>query len=335
MKKLLRKPIGKILSGLVGFLAVVVLAIVLIQPILFAGFYKDAEKEFKAAGLWQGNVPQGIAYVESKDVFLQVGYKANGKSASCIYVTDGEGENPRAIELMTEDGKPYTGHTGGIAAGEKTVWMANDGDYETGDNGVWVLSLDTLLDENTTQVTLTEMFYPETRSACVSVYEGILWVGEFEDPEKYPTKESHHLTAPDGTENTALICGYAIDESQDNGLVSSTPIAVVSVGSKLQGFVVTRGKIVLSTSYGLAASHLYFHTLDPHAESQGTVTLDGAEVPVWYLDSTTLEKDVTAPPMTEELAVKDGRVYILNESASVKYAFGNIMRRFNVYSLPF
>lgn len=334
--KLVGKIVGFVLGGLLSLLIVGVLVFMLIQPVLYPAFYRNAEKEFTAAGLGEGNVPQGFTYVESEDVFLQVGYMTNGKSPSCIYVTDGNGENARAVELYDANGNAYTGHTGGIAAGEQKVWLANDGDIDAGDNCVWVLSLAELLDENTTSVTLTEKFHPETRSACVTVYDGLLWVGEFEDPEKYPTKDSHKLTAPDGTENPSLICGYTIDETAATGIASETPAKAISVCKKLQGFAFNaEGKIALSTSYSVAASHIYIHKNVLSGEAQGTVTLGDAAVPVWYLDGTTLEQDIKATPMTEELAVKDGRLYVLNESACRKYLFGNFMRGYNVYSLPF
>ncbi|MBQ2939526.1 MAG: hypothetical protein IJE00_04075 [Clostridia bacterium] len=338
--KLIFKLIGKIVGWVLGsILSLVVLGLIvciLIQPLLYPAFYRDAEKEFTAAGLMAGNVPQGFTYVEGKDIFLQVGYKANGKSASCIYVTDGNGENVREVELLNADGSAYTGHTGGIAAGEQTVWLANDGDIEAGDNCVWALSLEELLKEETASVTLTEKFHPETRSACVTVYDGLLWVGEFEDPEKYPTKESHHLTAPDGTENPSLICGYTIDETAAKGIASETPVKAISVCKKLQGFAFNaEGKLALSTSYGVSASHIYIHKNVLSGEAQGNITVGDATVPVWYLDGTTLEEDIKAAPMTEELAVKDGRLYVLNESACHKYIFGNFMRGYNVYSIPF
>ena len=64
------------------------------------------------------------------------------------------------------------------------------------------------------------------------------------------------------------------------------------------------------------------------------MTVEGASVPVYYLDSACLVEDVKAPPMAEEMVWLDGRVYILTESASMKYLFGKLMSGHHVYSYP-
>ena len=43
-----------------------------------------------------------------------------------------------------------------------------------------------------------------------------------------------------------------------------------------------------------------------------------------YLDSQNCEQVIKAPPMAEELVYLDGKIYIMNESASNKYIFGKI-----------
>ena len=106
--------------------------------------------------------------------------------------------------------------------------------------------------------------------------------------------------------------------------------------SNVQGMcLTTSGKIILSTSWGLSKSHLYqYNVSNTSASSFGRITLNGQQVPVYYLDSSTLEKTVVAPPMAEELVYLDGRVFILSESASMKYIFGKFMSGNHVYSFP-
>lgn len=331
-KKLLK--ISEIILGvLVALIVLALVVFMLIQPVLYKDFYKDAEKEFKTAGLSDGLVPQGMTYLEEQKIFLQCGYMTDGESASRIYVMDKDGAS-HYVELYQEDGTPYTGHTGGIAAGESILWLANDGDGD--DNCVWAIPLQQVLDANTGIITLSERFYPESRSACCYVYDDLLWVGEFYDPEKYPTKESHHLTTDSGEVNPAFICAYAIDETQPGGVMEDTPIKILSVREKLQGFAIREdGRMAISTSYGLANSHIYFYESVLDGEADTTVTVNEAEVPVWYVDSDDLYFDLEAPPMTEEVVLVDDRLYILNESACNKYIFGNFMRARNVYSYPF
>lgn len=182
---------GISLAVIVAAVIVVVVIFMLIQPLLYKDYYSKAQREFPVAGLSDGLVPQGFTYLPEEGLFLQCGYMADGVSASRIYITDGTGAG-RYVELYADDGTPYLGHTGGITAGEKKVWLANDG--EGSDNRVWAFSKEELLDENTSRITLSASFKPESRAACCFVYDGYLWVGEFRDAENYETKKA--ITLP-------------------------------------------------------------------------------------------------------------------------------------------
>ena len=56
-------------------------------------------------------------------------------------------------------------------------------------------------------------------------------------------------------------------------------------------------------------------------------------IKLWYLDGESLKKDVTIPSMSEEITIKNGRVYILFESGAKKYKIYNRKQLKNVYSL--
>ena len=146
---------GIVLGGLVALVLVLVLALHLFTPLVFHDFFGNADKEYLIPGLGDGLVPQGYAYVPEQEVYLQCGYMTDGVSASRIYVTNAAStKDSRYIELVTPDGAPYTGHTGGITAVGDFVWLANDGEGE--DNCVWVLSLTEILAaENGSSITLT------------------------------------------------------------------------------------------------------------------------------------------------------------------------------------
>jgi hypothetical protein len=171
------------------------------------------------------------------------------------------------------------------------------------------------------------------RLAYASVYGDTLYVGAFHrEGSKYITPESHHLTTPAGDQNTALMMVYTMDENTGKP-IHGIPEYCYSTLSNVQGMCMTGdGDIVLSTSWGLTASHLYQYDIKKAA--QGVVTVEGASVPVYYLDSACLVEDVKAPPMAEEMVWLDGRVYILTESASMKYLFGKLMSGHHVYSYP-
>jgi hypothetical protein len=67
----------------------------------------------------------------------------------------------------------------------------------------------------------------------------------------------------------------------------------------------------------------------------GTYTLpDGTETPILFLDSSSCFADITASCMSEELVIKDNRIYIMNEAACNKYFFGKLLGAHRLYSYP-
>jgi hypothetical protein len=135
-----------------------------------------------------------------------------------------------------------------------------------------------------------------------------------------------------GDQNTALIMVYPLDET--TGLpMTATPDRLYSITSIVQGMCITAsGKIVLSTSWGLAPSQLLVY--DESKAEQTTLTLDGAEYQTTVLDSACLTQTVIAPPMAEELVYENGRVIVMNESASMKYLFGKLTGGVVAFSYP-
>ena len=339
MGQKIAKWVGIVVGGLVALVAVVALCLHLFTPVVFRDFFGNADKEYLIPGLGDGLVPQGYAYVPEQEVYLQCGYMTDGESASRIYVTDAKNpKDSRYIELVTADGAPYTGHTGGITAAGDFVWLANDGEGE--DNCVWVMSLTELLAaENGGKITLTTKFQSETRAACCFADDKYLWVGEFNDGEKYVTDVSHKFTV-NGGENFALVCAYPLDAASVYGVAFTeadgkavfTPALALSVTNLVQGFTRTPEGFALSTSYGLGVSHIYFHKDITTGEADSSIKINGTDVPVYFLDAASLTDDVSMPPMSEEIFVKDGRLYVLLESACKKYIFGNLIRGRHVYS---
>lgn len=84
----------------------------------------------------------------------------------------------------------------------------------------------------------------------------------------------------------------------------------------------SQGRLILSTSWGLNPSGIYVYDLDKAAN--GTAVISGKETAVKYVDSACLDATITAPPMAEELVYKNGKLLVMNESASMKYIFGKL-----------
>ncbi|MBR2621828.1 MAG: hypothetical protein IKC97_05570 [Clostridia bacterium] len=335
----LSKRIGKIalivLCAILALVLVVLLVAPLVTTIIFHDFFKDAEKEFRIPGLADGFVPQGFTYLPDQQVYLQCGYMSDGESASRIYtIPKSDPQKAYYVELVTADGAPYTGHTGGITVSGNFLWMANDGEGE--DNCVWVLTIyDLFRKEAGETIPLKLSFRPETRAAYCFVEKNHLWVGEFYRPVDYPTKESHTFSVAGGVEQHALIACYPLDTENELGIVPGAPTALISVPNHVQGFTRDEyGHFILSTSYGLSKSHFLFYDNVMSTEIDGYLNVDGTDVPVWFLDEQVFKRDLECPPMSEEIVIYRDRIYYLTESASKKYIFGNFIRGRHVYSIP-
>lgn len=330
------KRIGKISLIVLASLLALWLLIQLVTTLIFFEFFRKSDKEFRIPGQSDGLVSQGFTYLPDQQLYLQCGYMADGVSASRIYIIPkAEPEKNYYIELKNADGTPYTGHTGGIAVSGNFLWLANDGEGE--DNCVWVISIyDLFRLEAGESYTLKNSFQSETRAAYCYAEGNVLWVGEFHRPVDYPTKETHAFTVAGDVEHRALIACYQMDhENTETGLASLTPIRFVSVPDHVQGFARDEyGHFILSTSYGLSKSHLLFYDDITVNAPDATLDVNGTSVPVWFLDADVLHDDLVCPPMSEEIVIRDGRLFYLTESASKKYIFGNFIRGRHVYSLP-
>ena len=61
----------------------------------------------------------------------------------------------------------------------------------------------------------------------------------------------------------------------------------------------------------------------------------GVSVPLYVIDSKTLVDTIEAPPMAEEIVYLDGKIWIMNESASNKYIFGKFTTGNTLFSVNY
>ncbi len=292
------------------------------EKLVFAKFYKNAKRELPIPAVNAKFVGQGLDYVDESGVFISCGYSSKKGEASSVYVMKSDGTSYKTA-LKNQDGSNYTGHTGGVA-------HYNGFCYITGASGLDVFSLEDIL-AGGEAVKTGEILSPKDHDpAYVTVHGGKLYEGSFYRAGNYETPQSERITTPNGDENKALIYVYDLSETAPFGVVG-TPVAAYSTTGLVQGMTFTETQIVLSTSYGLAASHLLFYDLDKIAAPVKTLVGEN-ETDLSYLDGSCLEKSVKAPPMTEEIVYKDGRIFIMCESASDKYIFGKFMSGRHMYS---
>jgi hypothetical protein len=317
------KTILKVIVVIVCVIAILLAGIRAAFTIAYFSFYNSSREEFTIPGLSDNFVPQGLDYVEENDVYLSCGYSSKSGQSSAVYTMDANGKATKT-ELKNADGSNYTGHTGGVAHYKNYV-------YITGDDGCDVFLLSDFLSGSATATQQGEIKTYNNPAFC-NVQDGKFYSGAFYKAGTiYTTPDDNKITTPAGDNNTAIMTVFDIDDSA-TFCVNTTPVAAYSLPSLAQGMTFTGSQIVLSTSYGFATSHLYFYDIAKITKTSGGFTVNGTKVDLYYLDSASLVNDVSAPPMSEEIVYKDGRIYIMTESASNKYIFGKLTGGYPLYS---
>ena len=317
----------KILKRILRITVIVVAAIALLicganifVRVSFSAFFDRSEKYSNIPGTRDNFVQQGLC--EYNGGFLTAGYMSDG-SASRVYYFDKE--KSYYIELANEDGTKYDGHAGGIAINGEYVYITNAKKLD-------VFSLSDFSADKKTAKAIGKIDAPIKAAFC-SVNGGFLFIGSFyrEQGDKYKTEEWEHIKTPDGTLNPATIISYRLDVSaKDNFGVKKTPESVFSAPALVQGICFTPDRMVLSTSYGLASSHLYFYEFS--SSKKDSIEVDGIKANLYYLDGKVLRNTVKAIPMSEGIVYKEGKIYIMSEAASNKYIFGKFVGLGNFYS---
>lgn len=312
MNKIL-KVIGKVcLITVCSIIALVLLVwggLNVAKFVIYSEYYSIEETICRNPGLGDGFVCQGIAASEENGVILVSGYMKDD-SNSRIYVTDLE-SNSYYVSL-TREGKKYTGHVGGIALSGDTVYIANG-------NKLYLMSLsDILAAENGDTLDVGSGVNVNNSASFVYADEEYVYVGEFHDGGKYVTE--HPYQTNDGLYH-AIVSKYSQSDL-------SAPEKVYSIRNKVQGICFTPdGKVILSTSYGLADTVYYVYNENDATDSG--LTLDGA--PVYYLNGCI--KEIHGPAMGEDLDWSDGKIITLTESASDKYIFGKFFFAYDIVAL--
>lgn len=311
-----RKTILIVLAALVGFVLLVLLGARAYFRLPVREYYAHSEKAFRIPGVNDGMILQGLAYDEETRWFYVTGYRTDGAASQIGIVSDGE--TLKYLDLADPDGAPYTGHVGGITVADPFVYVADE------DGLIVYAREDFLAAADGDSVTALGYFSTSTGEdklgvAFVHAEGGHIYVGEFFREGNYETLNSHKHTTAAGDENTALLLEYRLDETADLGIAPEIE-AAYSIPSLVQGMCFDgAGHICLSTSYGPAFSHIYLYDAPLQ---DGMITVLGQTVPLYVLDSSNLVLDMKIAPMSEEIVVLDGKLYVMCESASNKYIFG-------------
>ena len=295
---------------------------------MYPDYYKERENVSKIPGLNDGFVPQGLAYDAETDVYFHSGY--NGEYTE-IYLV--KGKETKKLIPVTESGEREKGHAGGITRVGKYLYVADNA--EEGDGTLGLLRVydaeEALAAENGAEIKPLKAYEVDTSSSFCFSDGSYIYVGEFYRAVDYETRESHYYTTPAGDENKAILSAYPL--GKDGSIAAEYPEFSISIPAQVQGFAVTEeGKIAVSTSWGLTPSHLEIHS--GKKDSGKTIAVSGKEVPLYYIDSTTRERDILMPAFSEGLDVQSDNVVISFESACNKYVIGKLFFATKIVSFP-
>ena len=282
----------------------------------FPAFDSIAEREQRIPGLDSGLSPQGLCALPDGGpyAFAMSGYISGEPSRVYLIPADHVASDIKQAEhfvTFTEGGKDVETHFGGVACSESYMYIASG-------KKVIRISLGKILAANNgAAVEIDDFFETDLRSnAYCYIFDGVLYVGEFYRPGNYETDPSHHMDVG-GTTNHALVYAYPMDEEKTGGVADMVPSKVISVCDEVQGIALDGQAIYLSCSYGLPASRLKIYENRLGAETAETFTVGGKQVPLYQLAERSA--DLTMPCMSEEICLKDGKLYILFESMSKQY----------------
>ena len=352
-----------VLIGIAIFLAVILVAVggfKLYDYIGASEFYNNSEAVFKTPGVNDSNfVPQGMTYNEEIDTFFFTGYmgkpilgELGDDVSSRVYVRKPDG-SVTFTRLLNADGTPYTDHTGGVEFFGDYVYVTGEDSH-----GLDVFSAaDILAGKSETKMLGTVKTYNSPAHCYVYEFEGQKYImaGSYhKDETVYLTPEHERITTPAGDKNTSVMTVFKLDESAEFG-VQPDPVAIISARHMIQGICITPdGQMVISSSWGLATSNLFFYDLskvqcEENYRYEGTITYGdlekkdaeryeedfGFDVKLYYVDSSCLVDTVVAPPMSEELVCLDGKIIVFCESACNKYLFGKLTTGFSTYGYKY
>ena len=321
MRKLIAKILIVAISTVAGILAFLILA----WGILFVGKYPIYSDYFgvktdlcENPGLSDGFVCQGICVDDESGKIFVSGYMKDD-SPSRIYVTDKDNDS-YYVSVFYGSGKVFTGHSGGIA-------VSGDKAYISSGDKIYQIPVSSILNANNgDRVSISKIIPVNNEASFIYADDNYIYVGEFHDGGKYVT--DHPYYDPEDGLNYAIVSRYLAEDVEafkKGGTIA--PDRIYSIRNNVQGICFAEGKVVMSTSYGIADSVYYVY--DEAKATDSGMTLDGA--PIYFLGK--CETEISGPAMAEGLEYYGGEVITLTESASDKYIFGKFFFANKIVSL--
>lgn len=281
-----------------------------VKYLVYNEFFTYKESVCLNPGLDEGFVPQGMAVVEDKDLYMTSGYMKDTSLPSRIYFVDPKTDEFYHVDTY-KNNEAFTGHLGGVAYDDGYIYIASE-------DHVYPLSIDDVLNKD--KIEIGEGIKVNNQASYVTASDGYVYVGEFHyGPYVCENKVEH-----DKGTYYAICTKYSKDDL-------TTPLAIYSVPDKVQGFAIGEdGTIVLSTSWSVNSSQFFVYKQENIKENG---TYKDTNAPLYILNNPS--NVIDAPAMTEDLSYHDGYFYTMNESACDKYIFGKFFFEYKIYRMKF
>ena len=294
-------------------------------------FFAKAEPFATIPGLKEGMTPQGMGVDQSSGKTFIASY-AGDNLPSAVTVLSADGQFSGERFLYRQNGEAFSGHVGGLAVAEDTLYLSDQLDHDGGFSIV-PFFLGDFTEAGSRNLELSGSITLPVSPSFLNYSEGYLWVGNFYYPDAgYDLGGIMKETTPsDGEEMGTYILGYDLS-SQGGARMRETgpdgypvPDLVLAATDRIQGMTVLQDhSILLSQSYGRKNPSALLHYAAPEKEGQKTAfSVGSAKVEGYVLDSRLLLENITAPPMTEAVAALPGGIVQVNfESGAMRYDDG-------------
>ena len=329
--KLISKFFLFLVGGVIALLLIAWLGLHVAKYFMYSDYYKNRETVSNIPALNDGFVPQGLDYDEKTDTYIHSGYNGDDNGYTELYFVNGK--DVKKLIPVNASGERIKGHAGGVTRVGDYLYVSDNAKEKEGKYGIlYIYDFGTLQQaKDGDNIQSIGTFKLDTAGSFCFSDDQYIYVGEFYRPVDYETKESHYYTTPSGDENKAILSAYAVNA--DGSISGEYPSFSVSIPAQVQGFARTAdGKVAVSTSWGLNASHLEIHS--EMKDSGTTIGVSGKEVPLYYIDSSTRIADISMPAFSEGLSIKDGKIVISFESACNKYIIGKLFFATKIVSYP-
>ncbi|OQY10981.1 MAG: hypothetical protein B6I29_00025 [Marinitoga sp. 4572_148] len=272
-------------------------------------FFDTSSKSFVIPLLEKHYVPQGVTHFND---WIIISYYSNDNNPSILAVLDkNNGNFIKYANIYFSNGNPYKGHAGGVTVSKNYIWISSD--Y----NLYKIRIQDVINAESGSNVYIIETFGIPVKGAFIQYYNNSIWVGEFYHSYDYLTKPSHKLINRKNNEYNAWVTEFALDENENINNIKR----ILSIPDIVQDIEFADNYIILSRSYGRKNNSIIeFYPNDLNENPHSHVKYLDRNIPVWYLDNPEIKLNIL--PMSEGITKIDSSLYILFESAALKYING-------------